>query len=104
MNPEIKMNTNHHQDEQPIKHDWRTNYANRPYYGEIQYELPDVDYDRDLRSAYELGQQARNERGENAQFEESENDLKVKWQELRAESRLKWEQAKHAIKDAWDKM
>lgn len=66
--------------------------------------IPDVDYDRDLRSAYELGQQARNERGENAQFEESENDLKVKWQELRAESRLKWEQAKHAIKDAWDKI
>ncbi len=48
MNPEIKMNTNHHQDEQPIKHDWSTNYTNRPYYGEIQYELPDVDYDRDL--------------------------------------------------------
>ena len=28
----------------------------------------------------------------------------VKWEELKAESRLKWEQAKHAIKDAWDKM
>lgn len=55
------MTINDHQDENPIKHDWRTDYSNRPYYGDIQRELPDVDYDRDLRSAYELGQHARNE-------------------------------------------
>ena len=94
------MTINDHQDENPIKHDWRTDYSNRPYYGDIQRELPDVDYDRDLRSAYELGQHARNERGTDARFEDSESDLKVKWEELKAESRLKWEQAKHAIKDA----
>ena len=98
------MTINDHQDENPIKHDWRTDYSNRPYYGDIQRELPDVDYDRDLRSAYELSQHARNERGTDARFEDSESDLKVKWEELKAESRLKWEQAKHAIKDAWDKM
>ncbi|CAG0922709.1 unnamed protein product, partial [Notodromas monacha] len=52
------MTINDHQDENPIKHDWRTDYSNRPYYGDIQRELPDVDYDRDLRSAYELGSAA----------------------------------------------
>lgn len=98
------MTINDHQNEHPIKHDWRTDYANRPYYGDIQRDIPDVDYDRDLSSAYELGRQARTERGENARFEDSESDLKVKWEELKAESRLKWEQAKHAIKDAWDRM
>lgn len=98
------MTINDHQNEHPIKHDWRMDYANRPYYGDIQRDIPDVDYDRDLSSAYELGRQARTERGENARFEDSESDLKVKWEELKAESRLKWEQAKHAIKDAWDRM
>ncbi|MDQ9019546.1 hypothetical protein RFI02_00260 [Acinetobacter sichuanensis] len=95
---------NDHQNEHRIPHDWRTDYANRPYYGDIQRELPDVDYDKDLRSAYELGQNARSQYGENAKFEDSESDLRTKWEELKAESRLKWEHAKHAVKDAWDKL
>ena len=98
------MNTNTHQNMNSNNHDWRTDYTNRPYYGDIRSELRDVDYDRDLRSAYELGQNARNEYGENAQFEVSESDLKVKWEELKAESRLKWEHAKYAVKDAWDRI
>lgn len=87
-----------------IKHDWRSDYANRPYYNDIQRDIRDVDYDRDLRAAYDLGQHARTERGTDARFEDSESDLKVKWEELKADSRLKWEQAKHAVKDAWDKI
>ena len=98
------MTLNDRQNNNPTPHDWRTDFNNRPYYGEIQRELPDVDYDRDLRAAYELGQHARSEYDDNARFEDSESDLKVKWEELKAESRLKWEQAKHAIKDAWDRM
>jgi len=92
------------QNEKPTPHDWRQDYSNRPYYSDIQRELPDVDYDRDLRSAYDLGQHARHDYGDHAKFEDSESDLKVKWEELKSESRLKWEHAKHAIKDAWEKM
>lgn len=98
------MTFNDHQNEHPIKHDWQKEYVNRPYYQEIQRQIPDVEYDRDFRSAYELGQHVRNEHGETTSFEESEKDLKVKWESLKAESRLKWEHAKHAIKDAWDKI
>jgi len=104
MQLEIIMTINDHQNENPIKRDWQKEYSNRPYYQDIHREIPDVDYDRDFRSAYELGLNARNERGDNARFEDSESDLKVKWEELKAESRLKWEQAKHAVKDAWDKI
>ncbi len=98
------MVLNDDQNRNSVKHDWRTDYNNRPYYGDIQKDLPDVDYDRDLRSAYELGQNSRSKYGRDAKFEDSESDLKVKWEELKAESRLKWEHAKHAVKDAWDKM
>ena len=87
-----------------IKHDWQKEYVNRPYYQEIQRQIPDVEYDRDFRSAYELGQHLHNERGGTTSFEESEKDLKVKWESLKAESWLKWEHAKHAVKDAWDEM
>ena len=95
---------NDHQNEHPIHHDWRTDYSNRPYYGDLQREVPDIDYDRDLRSAYELGERERHLYGENARFEDSETDLQTKWEEFKADSRLKWEHAKHAIKDAWDKI
>lgn len=99
-----KMTTNDHQNENPIKHDWRTDFANRPYYGDIQREIRDVEYDQDLRAAYELGQHARNQYPKESRFEELENDLKLKWNEVKAESRLKWEHAKLAIKDAWERV
>ena len=98
------MNTSNHENINPNNHDWRTEYTNRPYYSDIRSELHDIDYDRDLRSAYELGQNARIEYGENAGFEDSESDLKVKWEEIKAESRLKWEHAKYAVKDAWNRI
>ena len=83
---------------------WRENYTNRPYYNDLHRDIPDIDYDRDLSSAYEFGRNSRSEYGENARFEDSESDLQTKWDKFKAESRLKWDQAKHAVKDAWDKM
>lgn len=83
---------------------WRDSYTDRPYYNEFQKEIPDLDYDRDLSSAYSLGTRARAESGDRARFEEHETGLRAKWEEFKAESRLKWEQAKHAVKDAWDRM
>lgn len=83
---------------------WRQNYVDRPYYSDFQKEIPDLDYDRDLSSAYALGSRARAESGQDARFEDQETGLRSKWEEFKAESRLKWEHAKHAVKDAWDRM
>lgn len=83
---------------------WRENYTSRPYYQDLQRDIPDIDYDKDLSSAYEFGRHSRSEYGENARFEDSENDLQSKWEQFKANSRLKWQQAKHAVKDAWDRM
>ena len=81
---------------------WRESYLTRPYYQEAQLTTPDLDYDRDFSTAYELGHRARSESKEGTQFEDMESSLQKKWEELKAESRLKWEHAKQAIKDAWD--
>lgn len=81
---------------------WRESYLTRPYYQEAQLTTPDLDYDRDFSTAYELGHWARSESKEGTQFEDVEGGLEQKWEELKAESRLKWEHAKQAIKDAWD--
>lgn len=81
---------------------WRESYLTRPYYQEAQLTTPDLNYDRDFSTAYELGHRARSESKEGTQFEDVEGGLEQKWEELKAESRLKWEHAKQAIKDAWD--
>lgn len=83
---------------------WRKNYTSRPYYQDLHRDIPDIDYDKDLSSAYEFGRNSRSEYGENARFEDSENDLQSKWEQFKTTSRLKWEHAKHAVKDAWDRM
>lgn len=83
---------------------WRESYVTRPYYQEASLDTPDLEYDRDFSKAYELGSRARSEHDRNTQFEDVEGNLKESWEELKAESRLKWEQAKQAIKDAWDKI
>ena len=83
---------------------WRSSYVTRPYYQEASLDTPDLDYDRDFSKAYELGSRARAEHDRNTQFEHVEGNLKQSWEELKAESRLKWEQAKQAIKDAWDRI
>ncbi|MFH7767021.1 hypothetical protein [Acinetobacter sp. BSP-28] len=82
---------------------WRENYTSRPYYQDLQRDVPDIDYDKDLSSAYEFGRTSRSEYGENSRFEDSESDLQTKWEHFKAKSRLKWEHAKHAIKDAWER-
>lgn len=82
---------------------WRENHTSRPYYQDLQRDIPDIDYDTDLSSAYEFGRTSRSEYGENTRFEDSETDLQTKWEQFKAKSRLKWEHAKHAVKDAWER-
>ena len=81
---------------------WRESYVTRPYYQEAQLDTPDLDYDRDFSKAYELGSRARSENDRSTSFKDVEDSLESSWNEIKAESRLKWEQAKQAIKDAWD--
>jgi len=81
---------------------WRESYVTRPYYQEAQLDTPDLDYDRDFSKAYELGSRARSENDRSTSFKDVEESLESSWNEIKAESRLKWEQAKQAVKDAWD--
>ena len=81
---------------------WRESYVTRPYYQEAQLDTTDLDYDRDFSKAYELGSRARSENDRSTSFKDVEESLESSWNEIKAESRLKWEQAKQAIKDAWD--
>ena len=81
---------------------WRESYVTRPYYQEAQLDTPDLDYDRDFSKAYELGSRARSENDRSTSFKDVGESLESSWNEIKAESRLKWEQAKQAIKDAWD--
>ncbi|WP_425917338.1 hypothetical protein [Acinetobacter sp. TSRC1-2] len=79
---------------------WRESYTNRLYYNDSHRDIPDINYDRDLSSAYEFGRNSRSEYGENARFEDSESDLQKKWDSFKAKSYLKWNQAKYAVEDA----
>ena len=81
---------------------WRESYVTQPYYQEAQLDTTDLDYDRDFSKAYELGSRARSENDRSTSFKDVEESLESSWNEIKAESRLKWEQAKQAIKDAWD--
>lgn len=83
---------------------WRENHSIRPYYADFKKDIPDLDYDKDLSSAYQFGRNARSEYQAGSNFEDNESDLEQKWNNFKAESRLKWEQAKLAVKDAWDRM
>lgn len=94
-NSNININPNDH---------WRESYLTRPYYQEAQLDTPDLDYDRDFSKAYEIGSRARSEYSRDTEFKDVEGNLEESWEELKAESRLKWEQAKQAIKDAWDRL
>lgn len=82
---------------------WRENYSNTPYYQTDVTQYSDLDYDRDYGSAYRLGYDKRASYDRDYTFDRAESDLGREWNEVKGESRLKWEQAKHATRDAWDR-
>ena len=75
---------------------WRDNYAERPY---IRKGEP---YDT-YRPAYQYGWQARMMHGDR-QWEDIEGDLESGWLKSRGDSKLEWSDARHAAKDAWDRV
>ena len=75
---------------------WRQNYSQRPY------AKHDVPYD-EYRPAYQYGWQARMMHGD-ASWPEIEPNLAAGWMQARGDSKLEWSDAKHAAKDAWDRI
>ncbi len=74
---------------------WRDNYSTRPYASGASYE--------DLGPAYSYGVDAYG-RNPNRSFDEVESDLSNGWGSARGRSSLEWDRAKHATRDAWDRL
>jgi hypothetical protein len=75
---------------------WRENYTDRHYVvaGE-PYET--------YQPAYRFGWEAKQRYGGN-RFGEVEDELEREWAELEADTRLNWQQAKDAVRDAWNRV
>ena len=75
---------------------WRENYVSRPYYDKA---TPYEEY----APAYRYGWESRG-RHTGKSFDAVENDLERGWEGARARSSLAWHRAKHAVRDAWDRV
>lgn len=87
----------------PVEEDayWREQHRDSPYFHESRSTYDDLDYDRDYRSAYQVGYGSRSQYDPNVEFEHVEPELRSKWENTKDQSRLSWEEAKYAAKDAW---
>jgi hypothetical protein len=75
---------------------WRENYASRPYVG------GGSTYD-DYGPAYGYGVNAYSNNPDR-KFEDVEPELSRDWGKSRGSSSLEWEHAKHASRDAWNRL
>jgi hypothetical protein len=82
----------------PVAEDryWRDNYAGRPYVAS------GTTYD-DYEPAYRYGTEAYS-RYPDRDFDEVESELGRDWHTTRGKSSLEWDHAKHATRDAWQRM
>lgn len=77
---------------------WQENYNTRPYADS------GVAYDH-YEPAYRTGYEGYNSYGLGGKsFDESEADLQSYYETNRGKSNLGWDKAKHAARDAWDKV
>jgi len=76
---------------------WRNEYANRPYIDRS------YDYDNDYAPAYAYGNSVRAQYGDRRWDDSLEADIRQGWEAAKDKSRLKWEQAKDAVRDAFDR-
>ena len=75
---------------------WRENFINCPYIRE------GMDY-HDYHAAYRYGWESA-VLAEGESFEESDWWMERDWPKFKGESRLNWAQARHAARDAWDRV
>ena len=76
---------------------WRDNYTSRPYV------RSGSSYD-EYAPAYRYGLDAHAQHGGSRSFDEVEPELGRNWGSTRGKSSLEWEHAKHASRDAWDRV
>ena len=76
---------------------WRGEHANRPYVDK-QY-----DYDSDYAPAYAYGNTVREQHAGRQWDDSLEADVRSGWENAKDKSQLKWEQAKDAVRDAFDR-
>lgn len=76
---------------------WRNEYSKRPYAD------PNFSYDTDFEPAYQYGASARTHYSDRRWDEGLEQEIRSGWASSRGSSRLSWEQARPAIKDAFDR-
>jgi len=76
---------------------WRTNWQNRAYIDQ------GFTYDKDYEPAYRYGVDAYN-RFPERNYDEIETHLAEGWHSARGESNLDWDRAKHATRDAWQRL
>ena len=62
-----------------------------------------IAYD-ELQPAYKYGWETRGQYPVNQRFSDVESDLGQKWETSRGKSTLGWDKAKHASRDAWDRI
>lgn len=74
---------------------WQSHYASRPYAGTRPYE--------DLRPAYQYGWESR-VRHHGRNWSDVESDLERDWSTYPGTSNLSWNEARHASRDAWDRI
>lgn len=80
-----------------IEHDyWRANFSDRPYVD------PGALYD-EYGPAYQYGWESY-ERYPNRPFHEVEDELARDWESRRGRSTLSWDRARHAVRDAWERL
>jgi hypothetical protein len=75
---------------------WRENYSSRPY---VNRGAPFDEYG----PAYRYGVDTYG-RHEGRSFEDAEPELRRDWDGARGTSGLTWENAKHATRDAWQRL
>jgi hypothetical protein len=75
---------------------WRQNYASRPYVAE---GISFIEY----RPAYRYGADAYS-RYQGKSFDEAEPEMANEWDRFKGTSSLTWENAKHAARDAWQRV
>lgn len=83
---------------------WNEHYQHTPYYREANQLNKELNYERDYRVAYQLGERYAMEYGTETKFHEVANDLERQWSQVKGESRLDWNQAELAMQDAWNRV
>ncbi|HKO15071.1 MAG TPA: hypothetical protein VJU87_02475 [Gemmatimonadaceae bacterium] len=95
-NPGIDMGTSGRMHEI----DWDTYWS--ATYPSCRYSRADRPYEH-FRPAYKYGHEASFEYGGRAWDEEVEHDLRRGWEQARGESTCTWDEARDAVKDAYER-